>query len=46
MREPLPSSEVAKAIEHRRPSRVPMLIAQYWNPAADFGDRAPEVLAI
>ncbi len=35
-----------KAIERRAPSRVPMLIAQYWNPADAFGDRADDVLAI
>ncbi|HUJ76348.1 MAG TPA: hypothetical protein VL359_15915, partial [bacterium] len=26
--------------------RVPMAIAQYWNPAEDFGERAPDVLAL
>jgi uroporphyrinogen decarboxylase len=42
----LPAEEVAKAIERRNPARVPMMIAQYWNPADAFGDRAAEVLDI
>jgi len=46
MRHPLPSEEVTKAIEHRNPARVPMLIAQYWNPASAFEDRAEQVLEI
>jgi uroporphyrinogen decarboxylase len=46
IRSPLPSAEVVKAIERRGPCRVPMLIAQYWNPADAFGERAPEVIAI
>lgn len=46
IRPPLPSEEVVKAVERRGPSRVPMLIAQYWNPADAFGDRAGEVLDI
>ena len=42
----LPAEEVVKAIERGNPSRVPMLIAQYWNPADAFLERAAEVLDI
>ena len=45
MREPLPAEEVRKAIEHRHPSRVPMMIHQ-WTYAGAFGDRADQVQAI
>jgi uroporphyrinogen decarboxylase len=46
MRPALPREEVIKAIEHKGPSRVPMLIAQWWNPASMFGDRAEQILEI
>ena len=45
MRAPLPAEEVRKAIEHRNPSRVPMMIHQ-WTYASAFGDRADQVQAI
>ena len=45
MREPLPASEVRNAIEHKSPSRVPMMIHQWTYPGA-FGDRAEELQAI
>lgn len=45
MREALPKEEVIKAVEHRRPVRVPMMIHQ-WNGAGAFEDRAGEVEAI
>ncbi|MEN6665054.1 MAG: uroporphyrinogen decarboxylase family protein [Phycisphaerae bacterium] len=45
IRQPLPRDEVVKAIEHRRPSRVPMMIHQ-WNWAGAFGERTAEVEAI
>ena len=45
MRDTLPAEEVRKAIEHRRPSRVPMMI-HMWNGAGAFGDREAEVQAI
>ena len=45
MRTPLPADEVRKAIEHRNPSRVPMMI-HMWNGAGAFEDRADEVRAI
>ena len=38
MREALPAEEVVKAIEHRGPSRVPMMIHQ-WNGARAFEDQ-------
>lgn len=46
MRSALPREEVIKAIERKRPVRVPMAIAQWWNPADAFGDRQDEILAI
>ena len=45
MREPLPREEVVKAIEHRRPQRVPMMI-HHWNGAQAFGEREGLVRAI
>jgi uroporphyrinogen decarboxylase len=45
-RSPLPAAEVIKAIERKGPRRVPMLLAQYWNPPDDFGDRAEAVREI
>ncbi|MHC4562989.1 MAG: uroporphyrinogen decarboxylase family protein [Planctomycetota bacterium] len=45
MREPLPAEGVRKAIEHRGPSRVPMMIHQ-WTYAGAFEDRADQVQAI
>lgn len=45
MRPALPSEEVRKAIEHRSPSRVPMMIHQ-WNGAGAYGERSGEVEAI
>jgi len=45
VRPPLPAEEVCKAIEHRNPERVPMMIHQ-WNYAGAFGDDAPAVEAI
>lgn len=45
MRTPLPAEEVRKAIEHRKPLRVPMMI-HMWNGADAFEDRADEVRAI
>ena len=45
MREALPREEVIKAIEHKSPKRVPMMIHQ-WNWASAFGDRTEEVQAI
>lgn len=38
----LPAEEVRKAVEHRGPCRVPMLIHQ-WNWAGAFGDRTAQV---
>lgn len=38
----LPRGEVVKAIEHRNPARVPMMIHQWTNPKA-YGDREGEV---
>ena len=38
MREALPREEVVKAIEHRRPRRVPMMI-HHWNWPQAFGAR-------
>jgi hypothetical protein len=45
MREPLPKAEVIKAIEHGRPSRVPMML-HFWTGAQNFGDRAEQVREI
>ncbi len=45
MREPLPREEVVKAIEHRRPQRVPMMI-HHWNGPQAFGEREPLVREI
>ena len=45
MREPLPALEVIKAIEHRFPDRVPMMI-HFWTHAGNFGDREDQVRAI
>jgi len=42
MRASLPREEVIKAIEHRKPCRVPMMIHQ-WNGADAFGDRTQQV---
>ena len=41
-RPPLGAEEVIKAIEHRKPGRVPMMIHQ-WNGASAFGDRQKQV---
>jgi len=38
----LSSEEVRKAIEHRSPCRVPMMLHP-WNPANTFGERASQV---
>ncbi len=45
MRPALPKEEVVKAIEHRKPCRVPMMIHQ-WNWANAFEERAPQVQEI
>jgi len=45
VRNALPAEEVRKAIEHRKPSRVPMNIHQ-WVGVGTYGDRADEVQAI
>ena len=45
MRPVLPAEEVRKAIEHRNPCRVPMMIHQ-WNGADRFEDRKQAVLDI
>ena len=45
MRPALLAEEVRKAIEHRKPMRVPMMI-HMWNWAGAFEDRADEVRAI
>jgi len=45
MRQPLSHSEVAAAVEHRRPSRVPMSI-HMWNgydPKTEIGQRVREI---
>lgn len=38
----LPADEVIKAIEHRTPSRVPMML-HFWTNPDSFGDRAQAV---
>ncbi len=45
MRTALPREEVVKAVEHRGPVRVPMMIHR-WNDPGEFGDRAGEVEAL
>ena len=45
MREALPRDEVVKAIEHRGPSRVPMMI-HMWNGAGAFAEREQQVREI
>jgi hypothetical protein len=42
---PLERKEVINAIQHRRPSRVPMMIHP-WNVPEAFGDRAGEVRSL
>lgn len=39
--EPLPSAEVVKAVERRRPSRVPLVRARWWGEGLQdqYGDR-------
>ena len=41
----LPAAEVAKAVTHRGPSRVPMML-HFWTDASRFGERAAEAQAI
>jgi len=45
MRNPLPKDEVVKAIEHRGPCRVPMMI-HMWNSPGTFEEREPQVREI
>jgi len=45
MREALPAEEVRKAIEHRKPVRVPMMIHQ-WNGASGDDERAKQIRQI
>lgn len=45
MRPPLPAAEVIKAIEHKSPSRVPMML-HFWTNADRFEGRAPAVRQI
>ena len=42
--EPLPKQEVIKAIERRRPRRIPLVMAKWWGEGLheQYGDRLSE----